>query len=160
MQINKKRVGLEWFFFKKVKWLDCRANFTKVSPIGVTRDGSDSRNRKYFSQKDVELNRTRDLAQKRKMIRQNSKYNLFGKPGLVVWEQTRDSVNSWLWVQIPPLDQIFLKKCVPLFQRNQKEAMWPISINTMYTAKRVVPLYHLFTDLGCKTWDVTCVTEQ
>ena len=33
-----------------------------------------------FSQKDVELNRTRDLAQKRKMIRQNSKYNLLGKP--------------------------------------------------------------------------------
>ena len=81
---KQKEGGFGMIFLKKVKWLDCRANFTKVSPIGVTRDGSDSRNRKYFSQKDVELNRTRDLAQKRKMIRQNSKYNLFGKPGLVV----------------------------------------------------------------------------
>ena len=28
----------------------------------------------------------------------------------------------------------------------------------MDTAKRLVP--HLLTDLGCKTWDVTCIAEQ
>ena len=30
----------------------------------------------------------------------------------------------------------------------------------MDTDKRVAPLYRLFTDLGCKTWDIMSVAEQ
>ena len=44
---------------------------------------------------------------------------------------------------------------------NSSFILWLCSeLSRMDTDTCVAPLYRLFTDLGCKTWDVTCVAEQ
>ena len=63
---KQKEGGFGMIFLKKVKWLDCRANFTKVSPIGVTRDGSDSRNRKYFFPKRCGIKQNKRFSSEKK----------------------------------------------------------------------------------------------